>query len=45
MKITLQVLSWSPEWDEKSAWAGHMPFAYWLMGEILPKVLVKLGRN
>jgi len=45
MKITSQMLSWSPEWNKESGWTGHLPFAYWLMGEIRPKVFVELGTH
>ena len=45
MKNTSQILSWSPEWVKESAWTGHMPFGYWLMGEIQPKVFVELGTH
>jgi glycosyltransferase involved in cell wall biosynthesis len=45
MKNTSQILSWSPEWVKESAWTGHMPFGYWLMGEIRPKVFVELGTH
>ena len=39
------MLSWSPEWNKESGWNGHLPFAYWLMGEIRPKVFVELGTH
>jgi GT2 family glycosyltransferase len=39
-------VSWSPDWiQEPYAWAGHMPFAYWLMTESQPKVFVELGTH
>ena len=42
----LSSLSWSPDWiQEPYSWIGHMPFAFWLMGEIRPKVFVELGTH
>ena len=39
-------VSWSPDWiQEPYAWAGHMPFAYWIMAESKPKVFVELGTH
>ena len=39
-------VSWSPDWiQEPYAWAGHMPFAYWIMAECQPKVFVELGTH
>jgi GT2 family glycosyltransferase len=45
MKNTSQILSWSPEWVKESAWTGHMPFGYWLIGEINPRICVELGTH
>ena len=39
-------VSWSPDWiQEPYNWAGHMPFAYWLMTESQPKIFVELGTH
>jgi glycosyltransferase involved in cell wall biosynthesis len=29
----------------ESAWYGHVPFGYWLAGELAPRVLVELGTH
>lgn len=36
-------LSWSPESLARSAWAGHIPLAAWLVERIRPKLSVELG--
>ena len=36
--------SWVPEWLVTSAWTGHAPFAFWLIGVVKPQKLVELGR-
>lgn len=28
-----------------NAWMGHLPFAYWLMNEVKPKIFVELGTH
>ena len=46
MKNTSGVLSWCPAWvQEPNVWVGHMPFAYWLMGEVQPEIFVELGTH
>ena len=46
MKHTSRMLSWSPGWlQEPYPWVGHMPFAYWLMGEVQPEIFVELGTH
>lgn len=40
----LQMASWQPLWlQHPPAWVGHMPFAYWLMKETFPFLMVELG--
>jgi len=31
--------------DVESAWYGHVPFGYWLVGQLRPDVLVELGTH
>ena len=46
MKNTSRMLSWCPDWiQEPYPWVGHMPFAYWLMGEVQPRIFVELGTH
>lgn len=36
--------SWDPVWLQfPPSWVGHMPFAYWLMQEVKPIIMVELG--
>ncbi len=36
---------WMPEHFVQTAWAGHAPFASWLMGAITPSTVVELGTH
>lgn len=37
------VLLEMPKWVKNSAWTGHIPFAFFLIGYLRPKVVVELG--
>lgn len=42
----LSIASWRPNWlADTPSWIGHMPFAYWLMQEIKPSMMVELGTH
>jgi len=46
LESLISPLTWSPDWIQvPHEWVGHMPSAYWLMGEIRPKVFVDLGTH
>jgi hypothetical protein len=34
---------WSPDYLDQSAWLQHIPFAFWIIEALRPKVLVELG--
>lgn len=45
-KKLLKIASFDPMWlQPPPAWVGHMPFAYWLMQEIKPIIMVELGTH
>ena len=38
-------VDWSPEHLAMSAWIEHLPFAFWLMKILRPRMLVELGTD
>jgi glycosyltransferase involved in cell wall biosynthesis len=41
--IKNESLFWSPDYLDVSAWIEHIPFAFWIIETIKPKVVVELG--
>src|SRR6476646_6432685 len=39
-----QSIFWTPDYiDASSAWIEHIPFAFWIVEVLKPKILVELG--
>jgi hypothetical protein len=34
---------WVPDWIQESAWIEHVPFAFWLVETLRPRMIVELG--
>ena len=44
-QLTLRSMFWRPEYVASSAWAEHVPFAFWLIDAHRPRELVELGTH
>ena len=42
----LAIAEFSPKsLQSPNAWVGHLPFAFWIMGQVSPKIFVELGTH
>jgi len=41
--VQYQSFFWTPEYVDVSAWIEHIPFAFWIVEVLRPKIIVELG--